>query len=136
MKIGESYKAKEWKDGVLKLEKQLVKILAKIELDADAELIWREECRLHKIKREEEKNRLAEIKKRRDDEVDKFNRLVQLSEQYDKTLLIRQYIEARKQKAIETNTLTPDKQEWLKWAADKADWLDPLINKPDDILDS
>jgi hypothetical protein len=136
MKIGESFKAKEWKDGSIKLEKQLVKIVTKIELEAEVELIWREQCRLDKIQREEEKNRLAEIKKRKDDEVDKFNRLVKLSEQYDKTLLIRQYIEARKQRAIDTNSLTLEKQEWIRWATDKGDWLDPLINKPDDILDS
>jgi hypothetical protein len=120
MKINESYKAKEWKDGSVKLENQLAKIVAKIELEAVKELEWREECRLHKIQREEEKNRLAEIKKHKDDEVDKFNRLVKLSEQYDKTLLIRQYIEARKQKAIDTNSLTPEKQEWIRWATDKS----------------
>ena len=40
-----------------------------------------------------------------------------------------------KQNAIDTNTLTPKEQEWIKWASDKADWLDPLINKPDEILD-
>ena len=32
--------------------------------------------------------------------------------------------------------VTPEKQEWINWATDKADWIDPLINKPDDILDS
>jgi hypothetical protein len=130
MKIGESFKAKEWKDGSLKLEKQLVKIVTKIELEAEAELIWREQCRLDKIQREEEKNRLAEIKKRKDDEVDKFNRLVKLSEQYDKTLLIRQYIEARRQKAIDTDSLTPEKQEWINGPLTKQIGF-PLINDND-----
>ena len=51
IKIGESFKAKEWKDGSVKLENQLAKIIAKIELEADEELIWREECRLHAIQR-------------------------------------------------------------------------------------
>ncbi|WP_431244216.1 hypothetical protein ACQ9BO_07585 [Flavobacterium sp. P21] len=58
-----------------------------------------------------------------------------MSEQYNKTLIIRQYIEAEKHKSIDNNTLNIEKQEWLKWASDKADWLDPLINKPDNILD-
>lgn len=62
--------------------------------------------------------------------------MVALSEQHNKTILIRQYIEAEKQHAINTNSLTPEKQEWINWATDKADWLDPLINRPDEILDA
>jgi hypothetical protein len=34
MKIGESYNAKEWKDGATELENHLANIVAKIELDA------------------------------------------------------------------------------------------------------
>ena len=113
----------------------LARIVAKLELIAQREKEWEERARISDLKREEEEKRKAEIKKRRDEEVDKFNRLVKLSEQYDKTRLIRQYIEAVKQKAINTNNLTPEKLEWIDWATNKADWVDPLINKPDDILD-
>jgi hypothetical protein len=114
----------------------LAKIVAKIELLAQTEKEWKERTRISRLKREEEEKRLAAIKKRRDDEVTKFNKLVALSEQYNKTLLIRQYIEAERQKAINTNDLTLETQEWINWATDKADWIDPLINKPDEILDS
>lgn len=69
-------------------------------------------------------------------EVAKFNKLVALSEQYNKAQLIRQYIETVKQQAIKENRLTSEKQEWIDWANDKADWYDPTINKRDDILDS
>jgi hypothetical protein len=34
------------------------------------------------------------------------------------------------------NNLTPEKQEWINWATAKANWLDPLINSPDELLDS
>lgn len=135
-KIGRYYGDKEWRDGKVKIEELLAKMVAKLEIEAEKEKIREENSRLWQIQYEEEKKRKEEIKKRRDEEVDKFNRLVKLSEQYDKTLLIRQYIEAVKQKAINTNNLTPEKQEWINWANDKADWVDPLINKPDDILDS
>lgn len=127
---------KEWRDGKVKIETLLAKIVAKIEIEAEKKKIRKEESRLWHIKYEEELKRKEEIKKRRDEEVEKFNRLVKLSEQYDKTLLIRQYIEAVKQKAINTNSLTPEKQEWINWANDKADWVDPLINKTDEILDA
>jgi hypothetical protein len=135
-KVGKYYGEREWRDGKVKLEEMLARIVAKIELNAQREKEWKEGARISRLKREEEEKRLAEIKKRRDDEVTKFNKLVALSEQYDKTRLIRQYIEARKQNAIDTNTLTPEKQEWINWATDKADWLDPLINKPDELLDT
>jgi hypothetical protein len=135
-KIESYFDDKEWRDGKVKIETLLAKIVAKIEIEAEKKKIRKEESRLWHIKYEEELKRKEEIKKRRDEEVEKFNRLVKLSEQYDKTRLIRQYIEARKQNAIDANTLTPEKQDWINWATDKADWLDPLINKPDEILDT
>jgi hypothetical protein len=127
---------KEWRDGKVKIETLLAKIVAKLEIEADNKKIRQEESHLRHLKYEAEKKIKEDIKKRKDEEVEKFNRLVKLSEQYDKTRMIRQYIEARKKNAIDTNTLTPAKQEWINWANAKADWLDPLINKPDDILDS
>lgn len=135
-KIGKYSDEREWRDGKVKLEGMLARIVAKLELMAQSEKEWKERSRIATLKREEEEKRLAEIKKSKDEEVDKFNRLVKLSEQYYKTVMIRQYIEAVKQMAINTNNLTPEKQEWINWATDKADWLDPLINRPDEILDA
>jgi hypothetical protein len=135
-KVGRYSGEREWRDGKVKLEEILAKIVAKIELLAETEKEWKERSRIANLKREEVEKRKAEIKLRRDEEVTKFNKLVALSEQYDKTLKIRQYIEATKQNAIDTNCLTPEKQEWINWANHKADWLDPLLNKPDDNLDS
>ena len=134
-KTGKYYPVRVWRDGKVKIENQLAKIVANIEIEAQIEKEWKEKSRIADLKREEEQKRQAEITKRRNDEVEKFNKLYALSKQYNKTLLIRQYIEASKQKAIDTNSLTPEKKEWINWATDKADWLDPLINKPDEILD-
>ncbi|MDI5896979.1 MULTISPECIES: hypothetical protein [Flavobacterium] len=135
IKIGESYKAQEWKDGTIKLENQLAKIVAKLEIDAEKELIRQEESRIYWLKYEEEKERKNQIKRRKDEEIQKFNKLVELSKQYNQSLLIREYIKAEYERAVDKNNLTPEKIEWIKWANDKADWLDPLINKTDDILD-
>jgi hypothetical protein len=136
LKIGESYKAQEWKDGTIKLENQLAKIVAKLEIDAEKELIRQEESRIYWLKYEEEKERKNQIKKRKDEEIQKFNKLVELSKQYNQSLLIREYIKAEHKRAVDKNNLTPEKIEWIKWANDKADWLDPLINKTDSILDA
>ena len=136
LKIGESYNAQEWKDSTVKLENQLAKIVAKLEIDADKELIRQEESRIYWLKYEEEKERKIQIKRRKDEEIQKFNKLVEHSKQYNQSLLIRDYIKAEHESAIHKNNLTPEKLEWIKWASDKADWLDPLINKTDDILDA
>ncbi|MGQ7945084.1 hypothetical protein [Flavobacterium sp. WC2509] len=136
LKIGESFRAQEWKDGSIKLENQIAKIVAKLEIDADKEIIRKEESRIYWLRYEEEKERKNQIKKRKDEEIQKFNKLVELSKQYNQSLLIREYIKAEHQYAISHNDLTLEKLEWIKWASDKADWLDPLINKTDEILDS
>lgn len=135
-KVGKYSGEREWRDGKVKLEEILAKIVAKIELIAQTEKEWEERARISDLKRQEEEKRLAEIKKRKDEEVTKFNKLVALSEQYNKSQLIRQYILAEQQKAIDTNSLSLVLQEWINWATNKADWLDPTINKPDHILDS
>lgn len=135
-KMGKYSDEKEWRDGKVKIEDLLARIVAKLEIYAASEKIREEESRIYWLQYEEEKQRKEEVKKRRNEEVEKFNKLVALSEQYNKTLLIRKYIDAEKQNAISKNDLTTAKQEWINWATAKADWLDPLINKPDDILDA
>lgn len=135
-KVGRYSREKEWRDGKVKIEAILPKILAKLELYAQDEKKQKEETRLWRLKLEEEQRKKEEIKKRKDDESAKFIKLLDLSKQYNNSLLIRQYIEAEKEKAIKTNSLTQEVQEWIKWASDKADWYDPTINKPDDILDA
>lgn len=135
-KVGKYSGEKEWRDGKVKIEKLLARIVAKLEIYAQEEKKQQEASRLWRLQYDAEVKRKAEIKKRKEEEVTKFNKLVALSEQYNKSLLIRQYIEAKHQKAIETKTLTAELQEWISWANDKADWYDPTINKPDDILDS
>lgn len=135
-KVGRYSREKEWRDGKVKLEALLARIVAKLELYAQDEKEQNERTRLWRLKLEEEKRIKEEIKKRKDDESDKFIKLLDLSKQYNNSLLIRQYIEAEKEKAIKTNSLTQEVQEWIKWANDKADWYDPTINKPDDILDA
>lgn len=128
--------ALEWKDGTTKLENQLAKIAAKLEIEAEKELIQKEKSRIYWLKYEEEQERINQIKKRKEEEIQRFNKLVELSKQYNQSLLIRKYIKVEHQNAISNNNLTAEKLEWLKWANDKADWLDPLINKQDEILDA
>lgn len=134
IKIGESYKAIEWKDGNVKLEKQLVKIVAKLELLADKELLWREECRIHAIRRAEEEIIRKDYEARKEKELAKTKRLFSDAEKYNKATIYRNFIKATEQKAIIENNLTDELKDWIKWANEKADWFDPTIRKKDELL--
>ena len=134
IKIGESYKAIEWKDANIKLENQLVKVVAKIELLAEMELVWRENCRLHAIKRAEEEKIKKEFQARKEKEIIKTKNLFSDAEKFDKATIYRNFINATEQRAIHENTLTEELKEWIKWAKEKADWFDPFINREDELL--
>jgi hypothetical protein len=133
--IGESYKKSEWRDSLKNpVENKLSNILAKLELESElikkqrikSEIWHREYQRKRKI--EEEKEALFQK------EVDKFKQLKENAKRWQKTVEIRNYIHAVETNAIKTNTLKPELIEWIKWANNKADWYDPLIQKEDDIL--
>ena len=134
MKIGESYKAKEWKDGGVKLENLLANIVAKIELEAEKELEWREECRLSAIRRAEEDRIRKIFEARKEKEVIKTRKLFTDAKKFDKATMYRNFIKATEQKAITENNLTEELKEWIKWANDKADWIDPTSPKQDELL--
>lgn len=134
LKIDESYKAKEWRDGSQKLELQLAKIVAKLELEAEKELVWREECRLREIQRAEEEKIRKEFEARKEKEIIKTKKLFSDAEKFDKAIIYRNYIAATEQKAIKENNLTEELKEWIKWANEKADWFDPFTNRKDELL--
>ena len=136
IKIGESYHTKEWKDGSVKLENQLAKIVAKIELEADEELIWREKSRLQAIEREKQEKIKQEFEARREKEITKTEKLFSDAEKYNKATIYRNFIIATEQKAIKENNLTDELKDWIKWATEKADWFDPFTNRQDELLDN
>ena len=56
------------------------------------------------------------------------------SERWKKATDLKNFIIALENKAIKENTLSEELSNWIKWANDKADWYDPLVNKNDDLL--
>jgi hypothetical protein len=134
MKIGESFKAKEWKDGATKLENQLANIVAKIELDAENELLWREECRLNRIQKAEEDRIRKIFEALKEKEVVKTRKFFSDAKKFSRATMYRNFIKATEQKAITANNLTEELKEWIKWANDKADWIDPTNEKQDELL--
>ncbi|MCY1305404.1 hypothetical protein D9M70_552090 [compost metagenome] len=48
---------------------------------------------------------------------------------------IRAYLHAIERFAVQAGGLSGEQQHYLDWARAKADWLDPLVRAPDDVLD-
>ena len=95
------------------------------------ELEGREERR-----QEEERERQRRLEKMRAGELQEIKLLEQASFNWDKAQKIRSFADCMERKLAEFDDL--EKQEklgkWLKWARDKADWLDPLTAKEDKLL--
>lgn len=135
--ISQSYNKSEWRDSLKNpIENKLSNILAKLEIKA--ELIKKERIqseirhREYLIKRKIEEERNARFQA----EVKKFELLKENAKRWQKTVEIRNYIKAVETNAIQTNTLTPELIEWIKWANQKADWHDPIIQKKDELFDN
>jgi hypothetical protein len=129
------YPLKEWADtNTSQIEDKIPNIIAKLELQAvkekqdaiDREIWHREYERRQKIEQE--------FKARKEKETIKTAKLFSDAEKFDKATKYRNFINATEQKAIQENSLTEELKDWIKWANEKADWFDTLINKEDELL--
>lgn len=111
--------------------------VAKIERDKERE---EEERRRIERQKELEKERLkrAELRRRYLDEEARVTKLISEAENWKRSQILREYIvEIEKHKAGDELPFSLDKSlvDWLKWAYDQADRLDPLSPSPPSILD-
>jgi len=131
-----TYPRRTWRDGPKRaLERRLGTVVSEILLLAD-QLRTAEEKRLRSAQErqariDEHEEALAKWQA----EHDAVDRLMSEARRWDSALLVRRYIAA----VSESLMLAPDGgelQSWLRWAGQKADWLDPLVHAEDAILDS
>ncbi|MFN8261891.1 MAG: hypothetical protein U0T07_00030 [Chitinophagales bacterium] len=130
-----SYHNIEWMDGRLPLEKQLSKIVAKIEIkgaeERDMHLRWEKE---REIQAE-----LDRIKKAKEQEIEnellKFKLLKKKAKLWKEANEIRAYLGSLEEKATKEHSLTDELKDWLKWANKKVDWYDPNIEAQDPLME-
>ncbi|MDI5895353.1 MULTISPECIES: hypothetical protein [Flavobacterium] len=134
LKTGKWSGDKEWRDGKLKLEDQIGKILAKLEIDAQEIKIKEEESRLWRLKYDEELRIKQELEKRKQIELTNFKFLLANAERLDKVTKLRNYIKTVEDNAVVNNYDDPELRNWINWAKDKIDWYDPLVRKEDELL--
>lgn len=93
-------------------------------------------------RRRREERRLAQERyqlqmERREDERKRFQRLEDEASFFERARRLREYASAAEQKALlDDGLVAPSLTEWLDWVRAKADWLDPLIQVSDPILDA
>lgn len=122
-------------DGALLLEDQLPKILARVEVMGQQLRDWRIECeKQQNAYKEKQKNEqaLAESKRK---EVNLFKKSLEEARCWREAQSFREYISHVEARAIARDTLTSELKAWIEWANKKADWLDPLVDSPDLLLD-
>ena len=117
----------------LPLESQLGKIVYDMfvvgsRLYAKAHLLYREQQREWK-----EEERQQRLKEKRQEEREKVEVLKSIVADWDTAQKIRNFADAVEQKVSEVNDA--EKREkmlnWVKWARERADWVDPLNDKGD-----
>ncbi len=136
---------KSWSDAKAPIEDKLAEILAKLENEAQRikaeRLIYQEQQRIieeqkateRKLRKEQERL-IREEKERIEKERCDFQDLYKQSKRWQRARIMRDYIKAVEEKAVEKSGLTAEVQDWLRWAKVKIDRYDPLINKDETFL--
>lgn len=118
------------------LEQQIGKII--YDMFAVANRLWAaDELKEREEKREwDERERQRRLEKMRKGELEEVKLLEQAVSDWDKAHKIRKFADCMELKVSEI--INEEKREkllkWLRWARDKADWLDPLTEKNDELL--
>lgn len=118
------------------LELQLGKIIYKMFVIAN-KFRAIEELGDRKQEREwEEHKRQRYLEQMREGELEEVKLLEQAVSDWDKARKIRMFIESMENALVDISDVVKKEKvvEWIGWARNKADWLDPLIAKQDELL--
>ena len=137
--IIESYHAarKNWRDTETKrIEDQVGEIVIWVMEAIEVEKNLRLGREAERIMREQEELLRLEMAEKRENEQKSLELLEKYAVQWDKAQQIRRFVESVELRLCEIEDQEQREKlvEWIQWAREKADWLDPLTEKEDDIL--
>jgi hypothetical protein len=118
-----------------KLEDKLVVIIADLEIRSEEIKEERIEAEKRRIQREKEEQERQRFEENRKTEYKAFKSLFSMAERLHKANILRQYIVTFEEFARNKGEIDEDVAEEIKWAKEKADWLDPFISRKDKYLD-
>jgi len=119
-----------------KLEDKIISIIANLEIRSEKIKEERIESERRRIIREEEERKKRMFDEKRKAELKEFKALFTMADRLHKTNILRQYISTYEEFLNQRGEMDEESAAKLKWAKDKADWLDPFITKNDQYLDS
>lgn len=119
---------KEWRDTKnVKIEQKLSVIMAFLEIKAEEEIRWQKQIELDRKTRERESELKAFHNKIKADERKAFNKLLTDADRWAKYLKLKNYIDQIEKDKSKS-------EEWISWATQKANWIDPRTDIEDEIL--
>jgi hypothetical protein len=125
---------REYKDGSTRLEEQLAKIIACLELSAAQRTEQQLAFEKPKIEHQEKERLAKELEERKQQDLINFKKLLIDSDRWHKAENLRRYIHEVEVRAASNQSIPPETFKWLEWAKRKADWYDPFIQSPDELL--
>ncbi len=118
------------------LEKRLNNIAAEVVRMAEETRSREEAERDRQRQQREAEARYETAIARHADEMNRFQSLVRDASRHRRANALRSYIGAFEANAVVRGELDADAMDWIAWARAKADWVDPLINVSDPLLDA
>lgn len=94
------------------------------------------EAEKQRIKREQEERERRNFEERKKAEQREFKSLFFMAERLHKTNMLRHYISTYEEFISQNSEMSEEIAVKIKWAKEKADWLDPFISKKDQFLDN
>ncbi len=128
--------AQEFRDGTRTLEEQYPDIILKIELEGRKLIAKKIELKKYWAIQEAKRKKEEELEKRQHKEAQDLIKMLVNFNRWQKTQQLREYLDELEKKTILENKHTEDFKSWLKRAREKADWLDPMIERKDEWLDA
>jgi len=98
-------------------------------------LLMRERQAIEKAERRRKCDEALAMQARQDAERSKLQELEENAHAWRRSSLLREYLGAFEIAASKTGGLSTEQRDYLAWAHAKADWLDPLVKAPDELLD-
>lgn len=118
-----------------KIEQQLSKLIARLELMAERVKTAREELERWWARMSEEKAVKKQREERKQLEIKSFQQLVRDAGRWKESEIVREYINKKERQALDEGGMTDELSAWIEWARKKVDWYDPIVSAHDEWLD-
>ncbi|MDT4837290.1 hypothetical protein FQZ97_710190 [compost metagenome] len=117
------------------VEAQLNALIVAMGRWAVSRLVEREERARLEAERRRQREAAFALKAQQDAERQRLQQLARDARAWQRAIGIRAYLHAMESGVVQAGGLSGAQQQYLAWARAKADWLDPLVRAPDELLD-